>query len=496
MKQNGRKIVIVGGGIAGLCAAVYAQKCGYQAEVLEMHDMAGGLAMSWRRGGYTFETCLHWLFGSNPNTSMHGIWREVCDIDRLTIVYPEELARLETEHGDSLSIYTSIARLEAEMLKRAPQDTAQIRRFASAVRRLGKFKMPDPAAGWASNLMTLLGDAPCLPLLRELGKMSGTDYGKQFSDPLLQSFFGSGLMGRLTSFAMVITLAWMNMGDSGYPIGGSQALIRLIEEKLLSLGGQMRFGARVERILVQDGAAVGVELAGGETVAADWVISAADGHATLYDLLGGKYIDKVTEKKYNQADLFPSYLQVSLGVARDLSGLPASLTRILDSPLEVDPGTQHPHVGFRIFHFDPTFAPAGKTAVTCFLPTYNHEYWVHLREQDPAGYRAEKHRVAEAVIAILEKKVPDLRTAIETVDVSTPASVVRYTGNWKGSMEGWFMPAGGSMRPLPKTLPGLRRFLMAGQWISPGGGLPSGPMTARPAIQAVCKQDRVPFTPR
>ena len=44
-KQNGRKVVIVGGGIAGLCTAVYAQRCGYEALVLEMHDMAGGLAM-------------------------------------------------------------------------------------------------------------------------------------------------------------------------------------------------------------------------------------------------------------------------------------------------------------------------------------------------------------------------------------------------------------------------------------------------------------------
>ena len=69
MNPNGKKIVIIGGGIAGLCAAVYARKCGYQVEVLEMHDMAGGLAMSWRRGAYTFETCLHWLFGSDSNGS-------------------------------------------------------------------------------------------------------------------------------------------------------------------------------------------------------------------------------------------------------------------------------------------------------------------------------------------------------------------------------------------------------------------------------------------
>jgi hypothetical protein len=58
-----------------------------------MHDMAGGLAMSWRRGHYTFETCLHWLYGSNPNRSMYGLWREVFDIAKLSFVDPGSSCR-------------------------------------------------------------------------------------------------------------------------------------------------------------------------------------------------------------------------------------------------------------------------------------------------------------------------------------------------------------------------------------------------------------------
>jgi len=76
-------------------------------------------------------------------------------------------------------------------------------------------------------------------------------------------------------------------------------------------------------------------------------------------------------------------------------------------------------------------------------------------------------------------------------DVSTPATVIRYTGNWKGSMEGWLMTPATGFRPLPKDLPGLRRFKMVGQWVMPRG-LPSGLMTARSAIREVCKEDRVP----
>lgn len=493
MRQNGRKIVIIGGGIAGLSTAVYALKCGYQVEVLEMHDMAGGLAMSWRRGPYTFETCLHWLVGSSPKGEFHSQWKEICDIERLTFVDPEEFVRIETESGDRLSIYTNVDRLEAELLRRAPQDGAAIRELTHSIRSLGKFRMLDPSGGLADNWLNMLRDLPIFPLLGKLSKISGRDYASRFTDPLLRAFFSNGDIGRLSAIAMILSLAWMNNGNAGYCIGGSQAMIRLIEEKIAALGGKVRFNAKVERILVEHDAAVGVELEGGERVMADWVVSAADGHATLFDLLGGKYLDEALRNRYDEKELFASYLQVSLGIARDLSGQPSMLTRVLESPMTVDPGTEVPFVGFRIFHFDPSFAPPGRTAVTCTLPTRNFKYWNDLSHDDPAAYRAEKRRVADCVIEILEKRIPGVREAIETSDVSTPATVYRYTGNWKGTMEGWLVEPGDSFRPLPNTLPGLRQFVMVGQWVMPGGGLPSGPMTARPAVKQICKHDHVPF---
>lgn len=493
MKDNGRKIVIIGGGIAGLCTAVYALKCGYQVEVLEMNDMAGGLATSWRRGNYTFETCLHWLLGSKPGGEMHAQWQEVFDIEKLRFVNLGQLVRMEDEMGDSLPIFTNIDLLEAELLKRAPQDLEAIHDLAKAVRSLGKFKMLDPSGGLADNWLNLLRDAPIFPLFSKISKLSGREYGCRFSDPLLRSFFGNGDMGQLSAIALVFSLAWMNTGNAGYPVGGSQAMIRLIEDKIRSLGGKITFQTKVERIVTEDDAAIGVELAGGEAMLADWVISAADGHATIFDMLGGKYLDATIRKIYEEMKLFPSYLQVSLGAGRDLSDQPPMATRLLDSPILVDPGTELNHLSFRFFHYDPTFAPAGKTAVTSLLPTRNFAYWNDLRQKDPATYRAEKHRIAEAVIGVLEKRIPGIREAVEVVDVSTPASVHRYTGNWQGSMEGWLILPGAGFKPLPNTLPGLRQFMMVGQWVMPGGGLPSGLMTARTALKAICKKDHVPF---
>jgi len=493
MAQDNRKIVIIGAGIAGLCAAVYARKCGYEVDVLEQSDSAGGLATSWRRGDYTFETCLHWLLGSNPHGMLHAQWQEVFDIDKLTFVNQEEYVRMETEHGERLSVYSNIDRMETEFLKGAPQDAKEIRRLASAVRRFTKLAIPDPSEPWPDKWLASLRALPDLPLLQKWSRMSIKEYGGRFTHPLLKSFFDGGEMGRLSALAFVFSLAWMSEHNAGYAIGGSQAIIRLIVKRLQELGGRLRFGAKVEKILIKDDTAVGVQLAGGETIAADWVISAADGRATIYNLLGGHYTDKATDKIYSTFETFPSYLQVSAGVARELSQQAAYVTRVLDAPLVVDPVTQLAQVSFRFFHFDPTFAPTGKTTVTCFLPTRNFEYWVQLEKNAPVQYQAEKHRVAEAVISVLERSVPDIRQAIEVIDVSTPATVIRYTGNWKGSMEGWLLTPSTGFKSLRKTLPGLRQFMMVGQWVMPGGGLPSGLMTARSAIQAVCKQDRVPF---
>ena len=223
--------------------------------------------------------------------------------------------------------------------------------------------MPDPTEPW----LTLVHTLPAFRLLRQLSNVSIEQYGRRFTHPLLRSFFGGSQLAELSAIALLFSLAWMSENNAGYAVGGSQAIIRLVAENFRSLGGHLRFGAKVEKILVEHDAAVGVKLVDGEMIAADWVISAADGHATIYDLLGGEYADRVTDDIYGSHETFPSYLQISLGVAHDLSQQPGYVTRLLETPLQVDPRTELSQVSFRFFHFDPTFAPPGKTPVTCFL---------------------------------------------------------------------------------------------------------------------------------
>ena len=69
--------IVIGGGIAGLCAGCYAQMNGYRSRIYEMHERPGGLMTAWERKGYTIDYCIHWLVGSSPRSSMHRLWREV-----------------------------------------------------------------------------------------------------------------------------------------------------------------------------------------------------------------------------------------------------------------------------------------------------------------------------------------------------------------------------------------------------------------------------------
>jgi phytoene dehydrogenase-like protein len=487
------KLIVIGGGIAGLCAAVYARRSGYEVELLEQHDSLGGLATSWTRGAYRFETCLHWLLGSGAASPMHQQWGELFDIDQLQFVYPEEFVRIEAPNGQSLSIYTDVDRLRDALLARSPQDRDAIRDFVESVRELAHLPLPDPSEHGPGVWLGYLRLLPEAMRMHRLAEISAANYGARFLDPLIRAFFDAGESSQMAAITLVFALGWMSAGHAGYPLGGSRAVIRPIAANLQRLGGRLRLSARVQRIIVEDDAAVGVQLENGERLQADRVISAADGHATLRQLLAGRYNEAHLEAAYANWKPYPSYLQVSLGIAQTLPHLPGFGSRVLDVPLAVDPLTQLHQLSYRCFHYDPTLAPTGKTALTCFLPTYHADYWTQVREQDPDRYRAEKQRIADQVIDVLDRTHPGLRSWIEVTDVSTPATVIRFTGNWRGSMEGWLPTPGMGLRPLPNHLPNLANFYMAGQWVMPGGGLPGGLISARAAIRALCAHDGMHF---
>lgn len=89
-------------------------------------------------------------------------------------------------------------------------------------------------------------------------------------------------------------------------------------------------------------------------------------------------------------------------------------------------------------------------------------------------------------MAILDKRFPGLAENVDRSDIATPATFVRYTGNWQGSYEGWLPTPRILGRRIPYTLPGLEDFYMAGHWVVAGGGLPSAALSGRYVAQMIC----------
>jgi len=498
-KKGNATIAVIGGGISGLCAGCYGQMNGYRVKVFEMHHLPGGVCTAWQRKGYTIDSCVHWLVGSAPGIGYHKLWNEVGALEGREVVNLDEYLRIEDKDGRALILYSNADRLERHLLQLAPEDRRAIMSLTRAIRKFTRF---DPPVDVAPELATwrdkLAAARELLPLLGQFMRWRGVTveaYAKRLRNPVLKGAFTSFLedASDFPMLALIMPLAWQHLKVAGYPLGGSLPFARAIEKRFLDLGGEIQYSAKVSKVLVENDRAVGIRLEDGSEHRADVVISAADGHATIFELLEGRYVDETIRGYYNNMQLFPPLLYISLGISDPLEDLPGTVSGIrfpLERPIEID-GKSRDRLDVMPYHFDPHLAPEGKSVVVVMLSS-DYDRWKKLSE-DPQRYREEKERAVERVIDALDQRLPGIREKIEMRDVATPVTWERYTGNWRGSYEGW-MPTGKNLNMrMKKTLPGLSRFYMTGQWVNPGGGLPPAVSSGRHVIQLICREDGRPF---
>jgi phytoene dehydrogenase-like protein len=491
------KVVIIGGGIAGLSCGCYLRMNGYPTEILEANNVPGGLCVAWERGPFIFDGCLRWLVGTDPNSAFHQVWRELGAIAGREIINRDEFLRVEGTGNQVISLTSDLDRLSAELKQISPRDGSLIDELVGAARCCSALEPPIEKPLELMNgfekLKLLIGYRP---MLFTIGKWKNRKLGAYLSR-YHSPFVREALMAvagdpRMSALVLVMVLAFRSRRNAGYVLGGSKALSESIAERFLRLGGSIRYNAEVTSILVEDGQATGVRFNGDGAVPASTVVSCADGHTTIFNLLGGRFVNRQISRPYQDYDVFPGLLQVSLGVNQDLSELPGSISLPLSPPLVVDDETQHTRVEVAIFGSESGLCPAGKSIVIIrFCGCCS--YWTQLRKQQSAQYQKAKERVLEQVIRRLDQRFPGLAGRIEYADLATPATFVRFTGNWQASYQGWLPTPQILGRRLRRTLPGLRNFYMAGQWVEPGGGVPPAALSGRYVAQMICARDSKPF---
>lgn len=501
MNKQQNSIIIIGAGFAGLSAGIYARMNGYKTRIFEMHDKPGGLCTSWVRNGFTIDGCVHWLVGSSLKSSFHQFWEEVGVVPGRKFIDMDIYFRHEATDGRIVTFYSDIDRLEKQLAEFSPADAVLIREFTNGIRMCLVFDQPAkntpfPFRIWKKikMIMTMVMNGKNM---KRWMNTTMIDFTGKLKDPVLKEAFNEIWIPEFSMFFMLFTFAWLHNKNAGYPVGGSMPLSRALEKRYLDLGGEISYRSKVEKIITEDGKATGVLLSDGSFHAAGRVISAADGHATLFGMLDGKYLTPAIRQQYEKWPTFHSLLFIGLGVQRTFEEIPRMVSGLsfpLPQPVKIAGKTIN-RLQVHPCHHDPTLAPEGKTVLAVMLES-DYGWWKNLAG-DRNAYLREKETALSKVIELLELRFPGISGQVEMTDVATPLTFERYTGNWKGSFEGWLITpenSGVVMKPMDQTIPGLNNFYMCGQWVEPGGGLPTGVSSGRRLIRAICREDRKNFS--
>ena len=489
-----KKIIIIGGGVAGLSAGIYAKLNGFDTEIIEMHSITGGQCTAWDRKGYRFDYCLHWLVGTRKG-SFNDIWKETNVLNNnVEIIDHEVHTKIFADDGREFVIYTDLDTWEEYLCKFAPEDTNKIKKMCRDMRKsafLQPYSDPPGLRKPGNTLTSMISMMPVLILFMKYGRMNCDEYFRKlgFTNESLKYFLNS-IYGSLdfSALAFIMMFAWFNQKNAGYLIGGSQPLAKRMTNRYLDLGGKLTTKAKVDKIMVENNTVKGIILTDGTKIKGDYVISAADGHSTIFCMLEGKYLTKQISNAYKNWQLFTPIVQVSFGINQKIeSEVPVESWIIKDQSI----GRTKTIHGYSIMNycFDPTMAPQGKSVIVIRFDS-PWELWKNI---DSNEYITEKEQIEKDAKVILEKRYPGISDHLEVCDVATPLTDVNYTGVWKGSYEGFMPSSKNLMDNISQVIPGLKNFYMAGQWLFPGGGLPPAGQSGKWAVQYICKDEGIGF---
>lgn len=180
-----KKIIIIGGGIAGLSTGIYARINGYDTTIFEKHSKPGGLCTSWHRKGFIFDYCIHNLAGTG-NLELREVWNELGAFEGTEIIDHEVFTRVEDSKGNELNIYTDLDRLERHMKEIAPEDSKTIEEYVKAGKSLSSANFFSMDMGGTLSKLKIV---PHMPKAMKWGKITLNNYAEKFNNEFLKRAF-------------------------------------------------------------------------------------------------------------------------------------------------------------------------------------------------------------------------------------------------------------------------------------------------------------------
>lgn len=303
MKKQPHAIVI-GSGFGGLAAAVRLGARGFRVTVLERHDQPGGRARVFKDKGFVYDagpTVITAPFLFEELWSLCG--KKMSDHVELVPVAP--FYRIRFDDGAIFDYSGDGESMRAQIRALSPADVAGYEKFLAMSQKIfsvGFERLAHvPFDSWTS-MGRIVPDMVRLESYR-------TVYG------LVAKFVENERLRQVLSFHPLLVggnpfsttsiyslIAWLERKwGVHFPIGGTGALVRGLVDLIEGLGGQIRYGATVDRILVEKRTARGVRLESGEEIAADIVVSNADAAWTYRHLVEKRHRRTWTNRRIDRS---------------------------------------------------------------------------------------------------------------------------------------------------------------------------------------------------
>jgi phytoene desaturase len=486
--------LVIGSGFGGLAAALRLQARGYRVQVLEKLDAPGGRAYVHRQDGFSFDA------GPTIVTAPHlfeELWalagrRMADDIDLRAM---DPFYRIRFHDGSHFDYSADPDRMRAEVARFNPADVAGFDRLMAEGEFCCKLGFDDLGAVAFDGVGDLVRATPALVRMRAWRSLYALVSG-HLKHPQLRTVFSfhplliGGNPFSVTSVYSLITALEKRWGVH-YAMGGTGALVRGLVKLLAQQGVPVRCDTEVRRITVESvpggrPRATGVELASGECIAADLVVSNADVAWTYKHLIEPRHRRHWTDRKVERSRYSMSLFVWYFGTDRQYPDVPHHMMLLGPRYKELLADIFHRHHladDFSLYLHrptatDPTMAPAGHDAFYVLAPV------PHLASGTDWAAMAEPYR--QRVAAELERAVlPGLSRHVVTSRVTTPQDFHDRLLSYQGAAFGmeplllqsaWFRPHNRSED--------IDRLFMVGAGTHPGAGLP-GVLSSAKALESV-----------
>lgn len=486
-----KKVVIIGGGISGLTAGIYALQNGYEVEIYEKNPTPGGECSGWNRNGYHIDNCIHWLTGCREGDGLNKIWKNIGALEDSTELIREPYFYMLDTGKIRLHLWSELERAREEFLSVAPEDSAEINKFFDSVRLAECMKVPSEKSLAEMNFIEYMKFGMSMTgmgrVIKEYGDETIEDLGGRFKNPVIRDILTSYLYKDYKAITFISSYSFYTSGTAAIPKGGSVGMISRIVEKFKSLGGRIYTNKSAEKINIYGKTAVSADFTDGTSVKFDYVICACDGRVTFGKLIDESFMDKKLQKLYGIGYTLTSNYNASFGVkGRDDCGFsgstifPCQKYKVATKELN--------KLGARLYDYDEGLFPSDKRVIQCNIiqTEEDYEYWNKLYD-DKTSYKSEKLRIAEELKNRLETKYPQLKDRIVLLDTFTPITFTRWCKAYKGSYMSFFEKKGSKSLTVKNRIKGLNNVIMAGQWVTTNGGLPIAAASGKFAIDALKK---------